>query len=181
MDVHRVVGQGPSARRRAARRLPTALGVVLAAAVTVGCTGGGGTSGACGPVQREPLDPRSVHVLPGAEIPSYRTDPPTSGPHLPGPTTDPVRDDPIAAPIQVGILEEGGVVIQHVGLSAEDRDRIEDLAGGGVVVAPAPALPDGAVVVATAWVTKQSCDAVDAEVLRSFVADHRDDGPGQHR
>ena len=148
--------------------------------MSLGCSGDGGTSDGCGPVQREPLDPRSVHVLPGADAPSYRTDPPTSGPHLPSPATEPVRDAPLAPPIQVGILEEGGVVVQHAGLSPEDRARVEDLAGDGVVVAPADELPDGAAVVATAWVTKQTCEVVDVDVLRTFATENQGNGPGDH-
>lgn len=153
---------------------------VLIGAVLAGCGGGGDGSGACGPVRREPLDSRSVHVLPGADEPEYRTDPPTSGPHLPSPSTEDVRDEPIAAPVQVGLLEEGGVLVQHVGLTAAERSSVEALAGDGVIVAPAEELPDGAAVIATAWVTKQVCEAVDVEALRSFATDHLDQGPGQH-
>lgn len=144
-----------------------------------GCGGDDG-AGACGPVRREPLDSRSVHVLPGAEEPEYRTDPPTSGPHLPAPSTAAVRDAPIAAPVQVGLLEEGNVLIQHTGLTDDERADVEALAGEGVIVAPAETLPDGAAVVATAWVTKQVCAAVDPAALTAFAADHVDRGPGQH-
>jgi hypothetical protein len=157
--------------------------VLLAAVLLVSlvaCGGGDGGSGGCGPVRREPLDSRSVHVLPGADEPEYRTDPPTSGPHLPSPSTQDVRDEPIAAPVQVGLLEDGGVLIQHVGLSSSERAEVEALAGDGVIVAPAETLPEGAAVVATAWVTKQVCDTVDVDALRSFATDHVDQGPGQH-
>ena len=154
-------------------------GLVLVAVLAAGCGDGDG-SGACGPVRREPLDSRSVHVLPGAEEPEYRTDPPTSGPHLPAPSTEDVRDAPIAAPVQVGLLEEGNVLLQHAGLNDDERAEVEALAGDGVIVAPADALPDDAAVVATAWVTKQVCGAVDPTVLATFAADHVDKGPGQH-
>ncbi|HYI63189.1 MAG TPA: EamA family transporter [Acidimicrobiales bacterium] len=169
-------GPVPPARRRA-----LGTGVVLALAATTalaGC-GAGGSDGdtACGPVRREPLDRRSVHVLPGAGAVEYRTDPPTSGPHLATPSTTDVRDTPLAPEVQVGLLEEGGVLLQHTGLDATARDAVEALAGEGVVVAPAPDLPEGAVVVATAWVTKQSCPEVDVATLRRFTADHVDRGP----
>lgn len=157
-------------------------GLALTAALAAGCGDGGGP-GACGPVRREPLDSRSVHVLPGAEEPEYRTDPPTSGPHLPAPSTEDVRDAPIAAPVQVGLLEEGNVLIQHAGLTDDERAEVEALAGDGVIVAPADALPDDAAVVATAWVTKQVCATVDPtalDVMAAFAADHVDQGPGQH-
>ncbi|HEX7133761.1 MAG TPA: DUF3105 domain-containing protein, partial [Iamia sp.] len=140
---------------------------IVLVATLAGC-GDGGT-GSCGPVRREPLDSRSVHVLPGADEPEYRTDPPTSGPHLPSPSTESVRDAPIAAPVQVGLLEEGNVLIQHVGLTDAERAEVEDLAGGGVIVAPAETLPDDAAVVATAWVTKQVCPSVDLDALQVFL------------
>lgn len=153
---------------------------ILGAALLVGCGDGGG-SGACGPVQREPLDTRGVHVLPGAAATEYRTDPPTSGPHQPAPVTESVRSEPIAKEVQVGLLEEGRVLIQHDGLTATDQERLEELAvDDEVVVAPAESLPDDATVVATAWVTKQVCTGLDVDALAGFVADHEGNGPGGH-
>ncbi len=162
---------------RATRLLVTA---AVVGALLAGCGDGGGGSAACGPVRREPLDGRSVHVLPGAPAPEYRTDPPTSGPHLPSPSTSDVRDEPIAAPVQVGLLEEGRVLIQHTGLTSADRAAVEEVAGDGVIVAPADSLPDDAAVIATAWVTKQVCEGLDVAALEDFAADHVDRGPGQH-
>lgn len=156
-----------------------AAGLVLAAGLLAGCGDGDG-SGACGPVQREPLDTRGIHVLPGAAATEYRTDPPTSGPHQPAPSTEDVRSEPIAPEVQVGLLEEGRVLLQHHGLSTVDQDALEALAGDGVVVAPAESLPDDAAVVATAWVTKQVCATLDVAALEGFAADHEGKGPGGH-
>ena len=162
-------------------RRTAALAAVVALLAGAGaCGGDGAATGPCGAVQREPLDQRVVHVLPGAPAPEYRTDPPTSGPHTPSPVTEAVRDEPVPAPIQVGILEEGRVLVQHHGLSGPERAEVEGLAGDEVVVAPAEALPGEASVVATAWVSKQVCDGVDVDVLRTFVDDHRGGGPGGH-
>lgn len=145
-----------------------------------GC-GDGDASGPCGPVRREPLDRRSHHVLPGAEGTEYQTDPPTSGPHLASPGTDDVLAEPLSPEVQVGLLEEGTVLLQHHGLDAADRRALEALAGDGVVVAPAAGpLDDDAVVVATAWITKQACSAVDVDALAGFAGDHRGGGPGGH-
>jgi hypothetical protein len=72
------------------------------------------------------------------------------------------------------------VLVQHRGLDDDDRSAVEALAGDGVVVAPAAALPDGATVVATAWVTKQVCQELDVEVLRAFAADQADAAPDDH-
>ncbi|HXH58103.1 EamA family transporter [Iamia sp.] len=154
--------------------------VAVAAVDGTACGDADEETGACGPVRREPLDTRTVHVLPGAEAPEYRTDPPTSGPHLASPSTRDVRSEAIAPAVQVGILEEGGVLLQHAGLSDADRERVEALAGDDVIVAPGDGLPEGAGVVATAWVTKQVCDAVDVGALRDFAEENRDNGPGEH-
>lgn len=165
-------GRMPHVRRSS----PAAVALVLLAGM-VACGDGGG-SAACAPVRREPLDRRAVHVLPGAEETEYLTDPPTSGPHLATPSTSDVRDETLDPAVQVGLLEEGRVLLQHTGLSSADRAVVEDLAGDGVVVAPADGLPEGAAVIATAWVTKQVCAEVDVDALRRFAADNRDRGPG---
>lgn len=156
---------------------------VLVVTATLGACGSSGDdgTGGCGPVRREELDTRSVHALPGAEDPEYRTDPPTSGPHLPSPSTEDVRSEPVAAPVQVGLLEEGRVLLQHSGLTEAEQAAVEALAGDGVIVAPADHLPEDAAVVATAWVTKQVCAEVDVATLERFATDHVDRGPGDHR
>jgi hypothetical protein len=136
-----------------------------------------GSGGACGPVRREAVDPASsVHVVSGDE-PAYQTDPPTSGPHAPAPVLSGVRDEPLDRPTQVGQLEAGGVLLQYrPDLDAAQLAELAGLAGDAVVVVPNPDLP--AAVVATAWVTKQTCDAVDVDQLGRFVAEHRDAGSG---
>lgn len=133
-------------------------------------------SSSCGPVIRERLDPSSpVHLLPGAPEPDYLSDPPTSGPHLSGRPPSGVLDEPLDRPTQVLVLEEGGVLIQHRGLDDAAVARLEELATESVVVAPNPDLADP--VVATAWLTKRTCEGVDLEALRRFVDEHVDQGP----
>lgn len=169
--------------RRAHRwrvRARVGIAVALAAGASSACGDTGGEEGACGPVRREPLDTRTVHVLPGAEAPEYRTDPPTSGPHLASPSNRNVRSVAIAPAVQVGLLEEGQVLLQHTGLSGAEQERLEALAGDDVTVAPGDGLPEGAEVVATAWVTKQVCDAVDVDALRAFAEENGNNGPGEH-
>jgi len=156
--------------------------VVLALLLLGGCAGGGGSGGggSCGPEVQEALDPGSVrHVLPGAPEPSYATDPPTSGPHLAGGGVGGVQSEPLPRPVQVAVLEEGGVVVQHKGLDATGRARLEALAADDVAVAPNPELPSP--VVATAWQHRLVCgDAGEAsvEAVERFVAAHRGGGPG---
>jgi drug/metabolite transporter (DMT)-like permease len=155
---------------------------VTALVLLAGCGGGGGDrdAGSCGPQIREPLDPGSVqHVLPGAPEPAYANDPPTSGPHLAGGAVGGVQTEPLPRPVQVAVLEEGGVVVQYKDLDATGRGRLEALAADDVAVAPNPDLPSA--VVATAWQHRLVCgDADDAsvETVERFVGAHRGFGPG---
>jgi hypothetical protein len=127
-------------------------------------------------VQREALDPNERHVLPGAPDPTYRTDPPTSGPHEPGAPLAGVLTAPVSRPRQVGALEGGGVLLQYRDLTPEQQRELEALASDKVAVVPNSSLPDR--VVATAWLYKQVCSSVDAGALRSFVDQHVGRGPG---
>ena len=151
--------------------------VGVVAACAAGCHSN--AAAVCGPALRETLDPAYlVHVL-GADAAKvrYTTDPPTSGPHQPGPAIDGVVAEPIARPLQVSILERGDVLVQHrPGLSPSAVAELEALAGRHVVVAPNPDLPSP--VVATAWVEKLRCDAVDTAALRTFIAERQGRGPG---
>jgi hypothetical protein len=124
---------------------------------------------------RERLDPASAqHLLPGAPEPRYLTDPPTSGAHAVGTLPTGALDAPIPRPVQVAILEAGGVIVQYAGLPPADIERLRALAGGDVRVAPADRLP--APVVATAWTWKLTCSAVDPAALQRFVAAHAGKG-----
>ena len=167
----------PTARRRP---IAFTLLAIAAAAAFAGCSGGSNEqSSACGPVKRESLDPRSLqHVLPNAPLPSYLTDPPTSGPHQPTPPIVGLRTEPIPAVQQVGLLESGKVVVQYVGLREADVQRLADLVTDDVVVAPAQSLPGGSAVVVTAWLHKQTCSSVDVTAIRSFVRTQAGHGPG---
>ena len=151
--------------------------ILVLLAGLAGCSSGhsGSTSG-CQPVQREALDPNERHVLPGAPEPTYRTDPPTSGPHEPGAPLTGVLADPVSRPRQVGALEGGGVLVQYRDLTSDQQHELEALASDRVAVAPNPSLPNR--VVATAWLYKQICSTVDAAALHAFVEQHVGGGPG---
>ena len=138
------------------------------------------TKSSCGAVVSEELAAESLkHILPGAPEPSYPTDPPTSGSHRTGASTVVgVQAAPLDRPTQVGILEEGGILLQHKGLSADDRRRLERQAGGDVRVAPNDSLP--APVVATAWQKKLVCQGLDVEALKQFVRDFAGKGSASH-
>jgi hypothetical protein len=160
------------------RPSPAALAVgTLALAIAACGAGGGPGSSGCGPITRESLDPAYlVHVLGSQTDVTYASDPPTSGPHQPGPAVEGVVHDPISRPVQVGILERGDILLQHVpDLPAAELADLEALGGPGVVVAPNRDLP--APVVATAWTYKRTCTTVDQDELRAFIDDRAGHGP----
>jgi hypothetical protein len=152
--------------------------VVLAAAAGACGDGDGSAAGPCGPPTREALDSAFlVHVLADDDGIDYLSDPPTSGPHKPGPDLPDVSPEPLPRPVQVGALERGDVLVQHApDLPDEDRRVLETLAGDGVVVAPNPDLP--APIVATAWLYKQTCRSPDEDALEDFIETRKDKGPG---
>ncbi len=154
---------------------PAALIPLLA--LLAACSDGSSSSGGCGLIAREALDPQHlVHVLPSAPEPTYISDPPTSGPHQPTPELPDVADQPIARPIQVGVLEGGDVLVQYrPDIPAADQEALVELAGDGVVVAPQPDLPEP--IVATAWLHKLSCEAADLAELRAFIEARLGKGP----
>lgn len=132
----------------------------------------------CGEVRRDRIDPGSAtHLLVGADDPGgYRTEPPTSGPHIPGAVFSGVLDEPLSRPEQVGHLEFGGILIQHRDLGDDELAVLRALAGGPVAVAPNPDLP--APVVATAWLHSLSCGTPDHLALGTFAEVHRGLAPG---
>jgi hypothetical protein len=158
--------------------LAAALAVAVLAPAAVACGSGGGTAAGCGRTKREPLDKGFlIHVLGSAHDVDYQTDPPTSGPHQPTPEISGVQADPLPKPVQVGLLEDGTVLLQHrPDLAEGPLADLEALAGDHVVVAPNPDLPDE--VVATAWLYKRTCSEVDVDALREFVDARAGKGPG---
>lgn len=150
------------------------LAAVGALGVLVGCGDGAGDRAGCGPSVREALDPASqVHVLPGATEPTYASDPPTSGPHQPSPRLEGLQDEPLSRPIQVGLLESGGVLVQY---RPGELDPPDEPVADGVVVAPNDDLE--APVVLTGWTTRQNCDTIDVESIETFVSEVDGRAPG---
>jgi Protein of unknown function (DUF3105) len=156
-----------------------ALVALLASCATAKDEGRGAAgvgTGDCGTEVEEALDPGSTqHLLPGAPEPAYPNVAPTSGPHLGAGTPVGAQDRPLPRPVQVGVLEQGRVLVQYRPDRPEARRQLEALAGERVVVAPNPALPSP--VVATAWLHRLECrtadlGARDLEALRTFISRH---------
>ncbi len=149
---------------------------LLAVMATSGCRPTT-TDSACGPITRERLDPAYlVHVIRDDPDVVYTTDPPTSGPHKPGPAISGVVTEQLSRPIQVGVLERGDVLLQHTpNLDQDHQAQLNALSGPGVVVAPNADLPSP--VVATAWTYKLRCAAVDVDPLGQFIDQRVGQGP----
>lgn len=133
----------------------------------------GSSSDACGVPVREELDPEHLLHVTDPNAVTFRTETPSSGPHLSagGPTG--VVAEPILPAVQVAILERGDVLVQF--RDGADAGAIAELVGDRVVVAPRPTL--GPRVVATAWTYRLSCDGLDTEAIERFIAAHA--GKGQ--
>jgi drug/metabolite transporter (DMT)-like permease len=158
--------QGRLFRRN--RAVPTIVAALCLAVLLPACTS---SSRTCDNAVRERLDSRSdQHLLGGAPDPTYRTNPPTSGPHRVGAWPTGALHEPIQLSKQVAMLEGGAVLLQYRGLRTDEQRRLEALASDTVTVAPGRDLP--ARIVATAWTWKQTCRAVDVTRLRGFVRAH---------
>jgi hypothetical protein len=156
-----------------------AAALVVAALVPAACGGGGIPAHGCTGIHRDPFDPRSVlHLLPGAPIPPYVTDPPTSGAHQVGYYPRGVVPAAIADPVQVALLESGFVVVQY--RPSTGVGGLAALAGMSpyVTVAPNPTLPQP--VVATSWLYDMRCGGSGAAAVkdvRAFVTARVGHGP----
>ena len=150
-------------------RVRAVLAGLLLAGSMAGCRGK--EEAACGKPFAEPIDQNSSqHILPGAPEPTYKTNPPTSGAHRPGPVPSGLVLAPLDPASQVNALEAGKVVIQHGKLNAIGFAALGQLASDSVIVAPNDNLPTS--IVATAWLFKLECSRVDGAALRSFIKAH---------
>jgi len=130
------------------------------------------TAAECGPSTVEQVDPRLYHLLPDTPAPSYLTDPPTSGPHISGLRMTGVQTRTLTGIEQVSTLELNIVIVQYGSrVPAEDRSRLEALAGDDITVAPSGRDDDK--VIATGWMTKMTCVGASPDAITEFVSDYR--------
>ncbi|MEQ8842636.1 MAG: DUF3105 domain-containing protein [Acidimicrobiales bacterium] len=152
------------------------LAALLLSTVVMTACGRGSDGSGCVEV-REPLDPLSIQHVLDAEAAVFLTDPPTSGPHLSGPSVSGEFAAPVTPAAQVRVLEAGGVVVQYTdGVDVDPLRAIVDQTDLAAVLAPAEALP--APVVATAWTWKLTCDGPEVDRILDFAAARVNDAPG---
>lgn len=148
------------------------LGVtLLVAVVTAACGGSSGDAAGCTEL-REPPDPASVLHVTDPDAVTYRTDPPTSGPHVGVAAPRGIQSAPLPPAVQVRALEAGEIVVQYTDeVDATTVEALEALVDGhdDIVVAPADALP--APLVATAWSWKLTCPVPDDDSARTALVE----------
>jgi len=136
-------------------------------------------SSQCSPVQDFPSQ-GNTHIAPGESHPAYNSNPPNSGWHWENPQDWGIYTTPQVQEQLIHNLEHGGIVIQYRDLPPADVQRLTSLVQRNpnhMILAPYPDLPTGASVALTAWTHLQTCNGVDENAIRLFVAAYRDKGP----
>ena len=109
-------------------------------------------------------------------IPPYNSDPPTSGPHLPYIAPWGVHTEPIARPLQVHNLEDGGVMVQYncpegcPDLVAKLKAVVSDYEHQ-VILAPYPGMQQRLAL--TAWTRLDAFGDFDERRIRRFIKAYR--------
>lgn len=132
----------------------------------------------CSNLQALPDEGRE-HLKPG-QTPTYNTNPPTSGTHnlisLPAGIYDANAD----ITQLVHSLEHGYVIMFYNGLPQDQVNQLINIQRSDpikTIVAPYPNMPNKVSLVA--WAHMQNCDGVNEQVIRSFIAQFRNQGPEQ--
>ncbi len=132
-----------------------------------------------GSVERFPSE-GAAHLRPGTRA-SYRTNPPTSGPHDSVPTRPGVYSDVQPPEKLVHSLEHGNIVIYVDRPDAAVMQTLKSWADhytgqwDGVIVTPLPGL--GQAVVLTAWQHRLRLAEFDADAAAAFIDRFRGRGP----
>jgi hypothetical protein len=110
---------------------------------------------------------------------TYKTVPPTSGPHYFIPAVWDIYDRPVNDVQSVHNLEHGGIVIRYGDeVPRETVDRIAEFyreSPNGMLVAPLPGL--GNKVALTAWTHLSTCTEFDEGAFKAFRDAYRGNGP----
>ena len=120
-------------------------------------------------------EPRSCDRRP-ARSPHYTTDPPTSGPHTPAAMPGGVLTQPLSDRRRSARSKPASCSSSTATSTAPDVPTLAQPRRRQGRRRAEPDLPDR--VVATAWLNKQTCSAVDVPELRGFIRNHQGRGPG---
>ena len=119
------------------------------------------------------------HLGEGEALPTYNSNPPTSGRHSASSTPCGIYLSEVADPVQVHNLEHGTVVIQYrPDLSESDVELIQDLARSKpshILVAPRSDLSDAVVI--TSWRRLLRLETVDVDVINVYYGEFVRTGP----
>jgi len=119
-------------------------------------------------------DQGNRHVQNGESHEPYKTDPPTSGPHLPYIAPWGVHTRPIQLELQVHNLEDGGVVVQYNCECPEVVERLKKIVQGydkQVILAPYPSMKSR--IALTAWTRIETLDDFDTRRITRFIEAYR--------
>jgi hypothetical protein len=121
------------------------------------------------------------HIRIGDPTPSYKTLPPTSGPHSPDTVDYGYYEKPLPFELLVHNLEHGDIVIYYKStLKEETKEHLKYLSsftkkGSGVIVVPNDEIAGE--VVATAWTKRMTLSAFSEEKVGRFIYDYIYEGP----
>ena len=125
-------------------------------------------------------DEGNNHVAQGTAI-TYQSDPPTSGPHYPIPTSPGFYDAPQLPGNLVHALEHGNIVIYYDQPTPDTMETLKEWARhftdpwGGIVVTPRSGL--GKEVILTAWRRILREQSFNANAAAAFIERYRGHGP----
>ncbi|MBK5115819.1 MAG: DUF3105 domain-containing protein [Thermoleophilia bacterium] len=128
-------------------------------------------------------DEGNTHLDPGADLPAYEANPPTSGDHSADPLTDGAYAEAPSPLNYIHALEHGRIEIQYSPQLPEESQLellgLYDEDSAGMIIFPNPDMPYQ--VAATAWTQTLGCDSYEGaatlDAIRAFRAEYRARGP----
>ena len=129
-----------------------------------------------GRVQEFPIEGRD-HVAQGADV-SYKTNPPTSGPHYPVPQPWGVYEKEIPDGAAVHGLEHGGIWISYKDINDEQRKVLEQIGkenAGSVIVSPRSS--NDVKIAVVSWGRMMKLDSSDKALIQKYIDTYKNKAP----